>query len=240
MKIQKKILIHIPPGQRKTRIDKYLASHIENSSRTKIQKAIESGFVLVNSKIVKPNYLVLPDDFINIELPYLPDKADILPENIPLDILFEDKYLMVVNKPPGMVTHPAYKNYSGTLVNALMYYMQITKSEKANDSEKSSRLSSLYGLERAGIVHRLDKDTSGLLVVAKNEDVHRKLSLLFSKHNVEREYCALVWGLFKIKKGIIEKPLGRSHKDRKKVVVSKEGKSAVTEYEVIKEFDFLS
>jgi 23S rRNA pseudouridine1911/1915/1917 synthase len=230
LKIKSNISIHIPPGQGKIRIDKYLASHIENASRSKIQKAIEDGCVSVNSKIVKSNYLVHPDDIIDITLPHVEEKPDILPENIVLDILFEDNYLIVVNKPAGMVTHPAYKNHTGTLVNALLYHIQ----------QNSSSLSQLNGFERAGIVHRLDKNTSGLLVVAKEEDAHRKLAKLFSKHDIEREYWALVWGRFDRKKGIIERSLGRSSRDRKKVIVRSDGKLAVTEYEVIKEYDFLS
>ena len=230
MKIQRRIHLQVPPGQKKLRIDKYLASHIENSSRTKIQKAIEDGCVIVNSKIVKSNYLVLPNDTIEINLPGFEEKPEVVPENIPLNIVYEDEYLIVVNKPAGMVTHPAYKNHSGTLVNALLY----------NARQKPSKLSLAGGIERAGIVHRLDKNTSGLLVVAKDEEVHRKLSKLFSIHNIERQYQALVWGHFKVKKGIIEEPLGRSHIDRKKVVVKQEGKLAVTEYEVLNEFEFLS
>jgi 23S rRNA pseudouridine1911/1915/1917 synthase len=186
--------------------------------------------VLVNSKLIKPNYLVLPNDVIDITLPHIEEKTEVVPENIPLDIVYEDEYLLVVNKPTGMVTHPAYKNYSGTLVNALLHYI----------GQKSSNLSSLGGIERAGIVHRLDKNTSGLLVVAKDEEVHRRLSKLFFQHDIEREYWAVVWGNFKQRKGIIEKSLARSQKDRKKVVVKNTGKLAVTEYEVIKEFDFLS
>ncbi len=129
-----------------------------------------------------------------------------------------------------MVTHPAYKNHSATLVNALLFHI----------SKNNSELSNLGGSDRAGIVHRLDKNTSGLLVIAKDEDTHRKLSKLFSVHNIEREYWAIVWGHFIKKKGTIEKSLGRSSKDRKKVIVREDGKHAVTEYEVIKEFDFLS
>ena len=230
MKIEKKILIKIPRGQSKVRIDKYLASHIENASRTKVQKAIEDGCVLVNSKIIKSNYHVLPGDSIDITLPSVPDKPDVLPEEINLDILYEDEYLIIVNKPAGMVTHPAYKNDSGTLVNALLFHIQ----------QNASNLSQLNGYERAGVVHRLDKNTSGLLVVAKDENVHRKLSKLFSKHDIEREYWAVVWGHFTKPKGVIEKSLGRSSKDRKKVIVRADGKSAVTEYEVIKEYEFLS
>lgn len=234
MRIQKSLKILVPQGQKKIRIDKYLASHIENASRTKVQKAIESGFVKVNSRAIKSNYLVLPLDNIDINLPHSEENTDVNPENISLEIIFEDEYLMIVNKPAGMVTHPAYKNYSGTLVNALLFYVQNkTKTLK-------ELLSELNGTERAGIVHRLDKDTSGLLVIAKNEEIHRKLSVLFSKHEITRQYWALVWGKFNKKTGIIEKALGRSNQDRKKVVVRTDGKMAVTLYEVIEEFDFLT
>ena len=230
------MLFQVPAGQAKIRIDKYLANHIENSSRTKIKNAINDGCVEVNGRKVKANYVVLPNDTIDITLPYLPAKEDVKPENIPLEILFEDNYLMFINKPAGMVTHPAYKNYSGTLVNALLYYMGENAAQlpKLNGDEEEG------GMERAGIVHRLDKLTSGLLVVAKDEDTQRKLSKLFSKHNIEREYWAIVWGHFKNKKGVIEKSLGRNPKDRKKFSVIEKGKHAVTEYEVIKEFDFTS
>lgn len=236
VKIQRKMLIEVPAGQSKIRIDKYLAMHIENSSRTKIKNAIGEGCVEVNGKITKANYVVQPNDVIDITLPYLPAKEDVKPENIPLDILYEDNYLMIVNKPAGMVTHPAYKNYSGTLVNALMYYMGDNAAQlpRLNGDEDNG------GDERAGIVHRLDKLTSGIMVVAKDEDTQRKLSKLFSKHDIEREYHAVVWGHFKQKKGVIEKPLGRNPKDRKKFAVVEGGKHAITEYEVIKEFDFTS
>lgn len=230
------MLIQVPAGQSKIRIDKYLAQNIQNSSRTKIKNAINEGFVCVNSKPVKANYIVQPNDSIEIILPYLPEKEDVKPENIPLDILYEDEYLMFVNKPAGMVTHPAYKNYSGTLVNALLYYFSKSghKLPQLNGDEDSG------GPERAGIVHRLDKLTSGILVVAKDEVTQRKLSKLFSKHNVHRQYQAIVWGHLKNKKGIIEKPIGRNPKDRKKFAVVQNGKMAITEYEVIKEFDFTS
>ena len=230
MKIQRQIKIQVPPGQSKLRIDKYLANHIENSSRTKIQKAIEQNCVSVNSKIIKSNYVVQPNDTIDIFLPEVEEEKEIVPENIPLEILYEDEYLIVVVKPAGMVTHPAYRNNSGTLVNALLYHIQNKKSE----------LSNLNGIERAGIVHRLDKNTSGILVVAKDEETHRKLSKLFSKHDIEREYWALCWGKFLQKKGIVEKSLGRSQKDRKKVVVKVDGKTAVTHFEVLKEYEFIS
>lgn len=171
-----------------------------------------------------------PNDDIEIYLPKYEEPPEILPEDIKLDIVYEDANMIVTNKPAGMVTHPAYKNHSATLVNALLYHI----------SKNNSSLSELGGFERAGIVHRLDKNTSGLLVIAKDEDTHRKLSKLFSVHNIEREYWAIVWGKFAHKKGIIEKSLGRSSKDRKKVVVREDGKHAVTEFEVLQEFDFLT
>lgn len=228
--------LEIPPGQTaKIRIDKYLATHVENSSRTKVKEAIKEGSVLVNNKKVKANYVVQPDDVIEITLPNAPESIDVLPENIPLDILHEDDYLMIINKPAGMVTHPAYKNYSGTLVNALLYYAgNRAKNLPTLNGEKQG------GLERAGIVHRLDKLTSGILVVAKDEETQRRLSKLFSKHDIEREYWALVWGLFKKKKGIIENALGRDPKDRRFFAVVKSGKHSITEYEVIEDLDFLS
>lgn len=228
------MMLGIPPGQTaKIRIDKYLATHVENSSRTKVKEAITEGNVLVNGKKIKANYIIQPNDVIDITLPDAPESIDVVPENIPLDIMFEDDYLMIINKPAGMVTHPAYKNYSGTLVNALLYHVGSKNLPTADGDEEG-------GLERAGIVHRLDKLTSGIIVVAKDEDTQRRLSKLFSRHEIEREYWALVWGLFKQKKGIIEKALGRDPKDRRFFAVVKEGKHSVTEYEVVKEFDFLS
>jgi 23S rRNA pseudouridine1911/1915/1917 synthase len=231
--MEKNYTLIVPKILTKQRIDKYIAMFIENASRTKVQKAINLGYVTVNGELVKSNYLVKPEDEIEIELDY-PDKQEVVPENIPLEIIFEDEYLMIINKPPGMVVHPAYKNYSGTLVNAIMYYAQ----------KKNEPLSSLNGFERAGIVHRLDKDTSGLIVVAKDEVTHRKLSEQFFHHTIKREYNAIVWGKLKTKKGEISNRLGRDKKDRKKVAVIKnddeEGKIAITNYEVIVEYDFLS
>lgn len=231
--MEKNYKLSVPDIKERTRLDKYITSFIENASRTKVQKAINRGNVVVNGNFVKSNYLLKPFDEIDIELP-VPDKQDILPENIPLDIVFEDDYLLVVNKPAGMVTHPAYKNYSGTLVNAVMYYAQ----------QKNDTLSNMNGFERAGIVHRLDKDTSGLLVIAKDEDTHRKLSDQFFKHTIQREYNAIIWGKLKEKSGTIECRLGRDKKDRKKVSVLAEdeegGKNAITDFEVLNVYEFLS
>lgn len=222
----------VPNVTTKQRIDKYIASFVENASRTKVQKAINLGQVTVNGELVKSNYIVKPEDEIDIEL-QVEEHGDILPENIPLNIAYEDEYLLVINKPAGMVVHPAYKNWNGTLVNAVMYYAQ----------QKNDKLSSLNGFERAGIVHRLDKDTSGLLVVAKDEVTHRKLAEQFFHHTIEREYNAIVWGKFKEPKGTIDERIGHDRRDRKKYMVVKDeelGKHAITNYEVLEEYDFLS
>ena len=231
--MEKNYFLTVPNVVVKQRIDKYIAQFIENASRTKVQKSINLGSVTVNGELVKSNYIVKPDDEIEIELE-TPDKKDVLAENIPLEIIFEDNFLMVINKPPGMVVHPAYKNYSGTLVNALMFY----------SAQKNDTLSDLSGFERAGIVHRLDKDTSGLIVVAKDEVTHRKLSEQFFDHTIEREYNAIVWGKLKSKKGEISNRLGRDKRDRKKVAVLKnddeKGKLSITNYEVLEEYEFLS
>lgn len=226
--------IHVPPGQHKERLDTYIARHVENATRNKVQEAIKNGEVLVNGNQIKPSYPIQPDDVIRVDLSR-PDPPDVKPEDIPLDILYEDEYLLVVNKPAGMVTHPAYKNYSGTLVNALLYH--------------SDKLSQLHPLEeideediqmRPGIVHRLDKDTSGILVVAKDETTHQKIAKQFEAKTTEREYNAIVWGRFTSRTGTIDAPLGRSKNDRKKVAVIEGGKRAVTEYEVAEQFDYLA
>jgi 23S rRNA pseudouridine1911/1915/1917 synthase len=226
------IELRIPPGQHKERIDSYLTRHIENATRNKVQEAIKNGEVLVNSKIVKVSYSVQPDDLVQINLSR-PDPPKVEAEDIPLDIVYEDDYLLVVNKPAGMVTHPAYKNYSGTLVNALMHHSDNLSKLHAEEDEE-------FDVVRPGIVHRLDKDTSGLLVVAKDETTHQLLAKQFAAKTSEREYNAIVWGKFKQLAGIIDAPLGRSKSDRKKVAVVADGKHAVTEYEVMEQFEYLS
>jgi len=220
---EKKYRIEVPAGKKKERIDLFLASQIENATRSKIRKLIEADLVTVNGKAVKPSYLVQPNDVIEATHPITPRPEETEPEEIPLDIVYEDEFLLVVNKPAGMVAHPAYANYTGTLVNALLHH---TKS-----------LSGVPG--RPGIVHRLDKDTSGLLVVAKDDFTHAKLAEQFSKHSAEREYRAICWGVFKERKGEIASNIARSKSDRKKFAVSNnEGKIAVTLYEVIEQFEF--
>jgi len=220
--------ILVPAGKIRERLDVFLTHHVENATRSKVQHAINEGFVTVDGKIVKPSHKISPGEVISVTIPK-PPSPDVVPENIPLEILFEDNYLLVVNKPAGMVTHPAYGNYSGTLVNALLYH--------CND-----RLSTVNDLTRPGIVHRLDKDTSGLMVVAKDDTTHAHLAKQFSRRTTEREYWAFVWGRFekKDREGIIEATLGRSKSDRKKFAVSAIGKAAITEYKVLEEFEYLS
>lgn len=225
-------IIDVPPGQKKERLDVYLTSHVENATRTKVQEAVRSGEITVNGAAVKPSYPLQPGDRIEVHLDR-PDPPDVKAEPIPLAIVYEDDALLVVNKPAGMVTHPAYKNYSGTLVNALMHHADRLSQLHAGEDEE-------FDTVRPGIVHRLDKDTSGLLVVAKDETTHQKLAKQFAAKTSEREYHAVVWGTFKEGSGVVEAPLGRSPRDRKKVAVLPDGKLAVTEYEVIEQFGFLA
>ncbi len=218
--------IVVPPGKKKERLDTFLTSHVENATRSKVQKAIKDGAVLVNGKAVRPSYAVTGGEVITVTLPK-PPPQEAVPEEIPLDIVYEDGDLLVVNKPAAMVVHPAHGNYHGTLVNALLFHTRSLST--LNDAAI-----------RPGIVHRIDKDTSGLMVVAKNDVVHAKLARQFSKRTIVREYQALVWGVFKEKSGVIEAELGRSKSDRKKMAVVAQGKHAVTTYEVIEQFPYLA
>lgn len=219
------IKIIVPAHQTNERIDKFLTNQLPNVTRSKVQKAIEQGLVLDDGRVVKASHRVSPGEVIHCTIPRTPPPK-VHPENIPLDIMYEDEYLFIVNKPQGMVTHPAYGNYSGTLVNALLHHCK--------------QLSTLNDEARPGIVHRLDKDTSGLLVVAKENETHAQLANQFSRRTIDREYWAIVWGQLKNQRGIIEASLGRSKSDRKKVTVVRKGKHAVTEYQVLEQFDFLS
>jgi 23S rRNA pseudouridine1911/1915/1917 synthase len=220
--------IIVPPHQTRERLDIFLTHHVENTTRSKIQQAIEQGMVTVNEKLVKPSYRISPSEVIHVTITK-PPPSDIFAENIPLDILYEDQWLIVVNKAAGMVTHPAYGNFTGTLVNALLHHC-------------NNRLATINDPTRPGIVHRLDKDTSGLIVVAKDDASHAFLAKQFSLRTIEREYWAVIWGLFDKgkEKGTIEAALGRSKSDRKKITVTTAGKHAVTEYEVIEEYGYLS
>jgi 23S rRNA pseudouridine1911/1915/1917 synthase len=174
--------IAVDTGQRLLRIDKFLSDRLPNASRNKIQSAISEGFVLVNGVKVRSNHKIHPGDIITVSLPEPPRETEVLPENIPLDIVYEDTSLLVVNKPPGMVVHPAYNNWTGTLVNALVFHFQNLPELPENEG-------------RPGLVHRIDKDTSGLLVVAKTENALNKLARQFFDHSIERSYVALVWGV---------------------------------------------
>lgn len=223
---EKKFRFEIPEGKRKERLDVFLTHSIENSTRTKIQYLIKNEFVLVNGKVVKPSYQLIPGDVVEVRIPVKPRPAQTLPEPIPLDIVYEDDDLIIVNKPAVMVVHPALGNYTGTLVNALLYHTKNLS--KAND------------VDRAGIVHRIDKNTSGLLVVAKNDVAHSKLAKQFAAHSIDREYWAIVWGHFKTPEGIIETKIGRSKSDRKKFAVVEDGKHAITHYYVLEEFEYLT
>lgn len=224
---EKKYRFEIPEGKKKERIDVFLANSIENATRSKVQKLIDANLVTVNGIIVKSNYQIKPFDIIEAVHPITPRPEETEPEDIPLNIVYEDDYLLVINKPAGMVAHPAYANYTGTLVNALLHH--------------TKKLSGLNDPGRPGIIHRLDKDTSGLLVVAKDDFTHAKIAEQFSKRTVDREYHAICWGKFKEKKGEINFNIVRSKKDRKKFSVSEnEGRTALTLYEVIEEFEFTS
>ncbi len=220
----------VDPGQGLLRIDKYLMQKVQNATRTKIQVAIDAESVKVNNKITKASYQVKPEDVITVSLPYPPRDNTVLPENIPLDIIFEDDELLIVNKKPGMVVHPGHGNWSGTLVNALAYHF---------DKLPTGR----NGAIRPGLVHRIDKDTSGLLVIAKTEFAMTHLAKQFYDHSIERTYYALVWGELKQEKGEIEGNIGRSHKDRKVMQVFPDGafgKEAKTHYEVMKAMRYVS
>lgn len=217
-------------GQQPLRIDKFLVNRIENASRSKIQSAAQTSCILVNDVAVKPNYKVKPGDQISIVLPDPPRDEEIIPENIPLDIVFEDDHIIVVNKKAGMVVHPGYANYTGTLVNALMYHAgQLPESDNK--------------YVRPGLVHRLDKDTSGLIVAAKTEAAMSLLAKQFYDHSIHRLYIALAWGDFKEDEGTIEGNLARSPKDRRVVHVTgkeDEGRHAVTHYKVIERLGYVT
>jgi 23S rRNA pseudouridine1911/1915/1917 synthase len=218
--------ILIPPKKEKERLDVFLTREIGHFSRAFFQRLIEEDKVLVNERPQKASYLVAPGDRIEVLIPP-PKKYDVLPEDIPLDIVYEDAHLIVINKPPGLVVHPAVGHFTGTLVNALLFHCRD--------------LSGIGGELRPGIVHRLDKDTSGLLVAAKDDFTHRKLSEQFSNRTIEREYWALVWGVPSPRSGRIETQIGRSPTNRKKMAVVEEGgKLAVTTYETQERLFLLS
>lgn len=222
--------IVVDPGQSLMRIDKFLADRLPNASRNRIQNGIKDGLIKVNELEIKSNYKVRPDDIVTISLPRPPRDKDVVPENILLDIVYEDDALMVINKPAGMVVHPAYNNWSGTLVNALVYHFDNLPELSDNEG-------------RPGLVHRIDKDTSGLLVIAKTDHALNKLAKQFFDHSIERRYLALVWGVPESTEGVIDVMIGRSLKDRKIITAFPDGdygKRAVTHYKVIKDLRYVS
>ncbi|EDT75683.1 RluA family pseudouridine synthase [Clostridium butyricum] len=217
-----KTLIKVDEQDEGLRIDKYLSNIFKDKSRSFIQGLIEKENVKVNSKTLKSNYKLKKADEIEIMIPE-PEILSVEAENIPIDIVYEDEDVIVVNKAQGMVVHPAPGNYNGTLVNALLYHCKD--------------LSSINGVIRPGIVHRIDKDTSGILVIAKNDDAHNKLSEQLKDHSMKREYYALIEGRLKNNDGTIDKPLGRCKKDRLKIGIIEDGKRAVTHYEVVERYN---
>lgn len=215
-------------GQSALRVDKFLMNLIENTTRNKIQQAAENGSILVNDVAVKSNYKVKAGDIVRLVLAHPTYEQLLTPENIPLDIVYEDDQLLVINKPAGMVVHPGHGNYSGTLVNALAYHFENLP---------------LNSSERPGLVHRIDKDTTGLLVVAKTEHAMAYLSKQFADKTSEREYIALVWGNIEEEEGTVEGNIGRHDTNRMRMAVhesDEKGKPAVTHYKVLERFGYLT
>ena len=205
------------------RIDKYLSVHMVEKSRSYLQKLLKSEDVKVNEKTVKANYKVASGDVISVSVPE-PEEVNIQPEDIPLDILYEDEDLIVVNKPKDMVVHPSAGHYSHTLVNALMFHCR-------------NELSGINGVMRPGIVHRIDRNTTGSLLVCKNDFTHNHIAEQLKEHSINRRYRAIVHGVLKEDDGVVDAPIGRHPTDRKKMAVNyKNGKSAVTHYHVCQRF----
>ncbi len=212
------------------RIDKFLMDRLPNATRNRVQNAIRDEFIKVNEQLIKANYKIRPGDEIIVSLPQPPRETEVLPENIPLNIMHEDDHLVVVNKPAGMVVHPAHQNWSGTLVNALTYHFRQLPTMPDNEG-------------RPGLVHRIDKDTSGLLVIAKSEMALQSLARQFFDHSIERTYYALVWGEVEEDQGTINVNIGRSLKDRRVVVAYPEGdmgRHAITHYQVLERLRYVT
>ncbi len=218
----------VDPGQKLTRLDQYIAGHLDGWTRSQVLKVAKEGGVFVNGKPEKPSYKVKPNDVITIMFPEPKEEWEIVPQDIPLDIVYEDQEIIVVNKPAGMVVHPAYGHYKGTLMNALAFHMSEAP-VFANDDL------------RAGMVHRIDKDTSGLLVIAKTPQAHADLAAQFAAHTTKRKYIALVWGNFKEDSGTVTGHIGRHPKNRQIMAVypdGSHGKHAVTHWRVLERFYF--
>jgi 23S rRNA pseudouridine1911/1915/1917 synthase len=218
-------------GQELMRMDKYLLNLIQNTSRSRIQYAARAGFILVNGNPEKPSYRVKPEDIIIILMPAPPRDLEIIPEDIPIEIVYEDEELIIVNKPAGLVVHPAYGNYTGTLVNALTYRFQGLKTKEGEQM-------------RPLLVHRIDKNTSGIMVVAKAEEAQMKIAREFYDHTIERKYLALVWGDFEEDSGTITAKVGRNLKDRLIMTTfpddSEHGKHAVTHWKVLERLGYVT
>lgn len=218
-------------GQAPMRIDKFMSTHMEDTSRSRVQQALKEGYVYVGDEQVKANYIVRPGDVIRFVMPYRRRGHEIIPQDIPLDIVYEDDDVLVVNKPAGMVVHPGHGNYDGTLVNALSHHLGIEQEPDAED-------------DRMGIlVHRIDKDTSGLLAVAKNDVAQMHLAKQFFDHSIERRYQAVVWGDVKEDEGTIDTTIGRDPNDRLRYKVyddPEKGKRAITHYRVLERFGFVT
>lgn len=215
-------------GQEPLRVDKFLMNFIENATRNKIQQAAKQGHIWVNGAIVKQNYKVKAGDEVKVLFEHPPYEFLLTPENIPLDIVYEDDTLLVVNKPAGMVVHPGHGNYSGTLINALVYHFENLPNNSSN---------------RPGLVHRIDKDTSGLLVIAKTEAAMTHLAQQFFEKSSEREYVALVWGNVEEDEGTIEGNIGRHPKNRLQMTVypdGEDGKEAITHYKVLERLGYVT
>lgn len=218
-----KIEFLVAPEESGVRIDRYLSEKVEEMSRSYLQKLLKDDRIHVNNGQIKSNYKVQSGDHIVVDIPE-PEVLDILPEDIPLDILYEDEDVLVVNKPKGMVVHPSAGHISGTLVNAVLYHCE-------------GKLSGINGVMRPGIVHRIDKDTTGALLVCKNDNAHKALAEQLKEHSVRRRYRAVVAGNIKEDEGTVEGPIGRHPTDRKKMAINhKNGKEAITHYRVLERF----
>ena len=218
------IVMEITPEMEGERIDKCISNYLESLSRSYIQKIIKDGKAYVNDAVVKANYKVKVDDKVQFEIPDC-EEPDIPPQDIPLDILYEDKDILIVNKPKDMVVHPAPGHYEGTLVNAIMFHCK-------------DELSGINGVLRPGIVHRIDKDTTGSIIICKNDEAHRKIAQQLKEHSITRKYRAIVYGRIMEEEGTVNAPIGRHPTDRKKMAINeKNGKPAVTHYKVLERFD---
>ena len=218
------IVMEITPEMEGERIDKCISNYLESLSRSYIQKIIKYGKAYVNDAVVKANYKVKVDDKVQFEIPDC-EEPDIPPQDIPLDILYEDKDILIVNKPKDMVVHPAPGHYEGTLVNAIMFHCK-------------DELSGINGVLRPGIVHRIDKDTTGSIIICKNDEAHRKIAQQLKEHSITRKYRAIVYGRIMEEEGTVNAPIGRHPTDRKKMAINeKNGKPAVTHYKVLERFD---